>query len=560
MATALSAVSLVLLAAVTAGAGEAAVILRNPAPAAGEAPLGRLSAQLVEAVAREGGLRPMEVGRVQEAADLCDLAPHASPSAEQARRLAEALHSEVLVYGSAAVVGLEIEAHLLDTRTGAASAQTVSGVTEDVFDLIDLLGQRLIRSLPGGEGHLPVVAILAFQNGASPGSGLFVGGIPEMLRTNLCQVPGLAVVDGRLVAQGREALSLHSRAPLTDDQASALGRWVGADMVITGRFADRIEVIVDGVAGQGRREVGQVRVSAPRREMAAAMDRAGKDLGQLLRRQRRQTRTVAVLSFQNHSDGEYDRFVRGIADMLMTSLGQAERLTIIERIQIEQALRNFNLELSGPIDADTAVEVGAWLGADAVVLGSFLRFGATYRIDARLIDATTGEVMIAESARGPEDEVISMVDELGANLIARFGERETGVQTGSGVLEVVFRTTKAEMGERPVYHHICKLYVDGSFLGLSPVVRQADRWTPLFKRTLRTGRHQVQVVHGYARGDAWDGQMDVQPQDFEVEIEAGSTTAVRYTYEVGWFEDQYLYEPSWGGALDRSGTHALAPR
>ena len=247
-------------------------------------------------------------------------------------------------------------------------------------------------------------------------------------------------------------------------------------------------------------------------EGAAAADRLAADLGQLLRRQLRQTRTVAVLYFQNHSDAKYDNFVRGIPEMLMTSLGQAQRLTIIERIQIERALRNFNLEMSGPIDSDT------------------------------------GEVVIAESVRGPEDDVISMVDELGAKLIASFGEREAEVQTGTGTLEVAFRTSKAEMGERPVYFHICKLYVDGSFLGLSPVVRQAGRWTPLFRKNLRPGRHQVQVVHGYVRGDDWDGQMDLQPQNFEVEIEAGSTTAVRYAYEVGWFEDGYVYDQSWSGS------------
>ena len=208
---------------------------------------------------------------------------------------------------------------------------------------------------------------------------------------------------------------------------------------------------VDGVVGRGARPLGQVAASARRSDLDGVVHGLAANLGQLLRRQLRQTRTVAVLYFQNHNDAEYDNFVRGIADMLMTSLGQAQPLTVIERIQIERALRNFNLEMSGPIDADTAVEVGAWLGADAVVLGSFLRLGATYRIDARLIDAATGEVVMAESVRGPEDDVISMVDELGAKLIARFGERETEVQTGTGILEVVFRTTKAEMGERYVY-------------------------------------------------------------------------------------------------------------
>jgi TolB-like protein len=89
-------------------------------------------------------------------------------------------------------------------------------------------------------------------------------------------------------------------------------------------------------------------------------------------------------------------------------------------VQIETAMRNFNLEMSGPIDPKTAVQVGAWLGADAVVLGSFLRFGDVYRIDARMIDAETGEVLAADSESGAENAVMGMVDDLGAALVARF--------------------------------------------------------------------------------------------------------------------------------------------
>ena len=63
----------------------------------------------------------------------------------------------------------------------------------------------------------------------------------------------------------------------------------------------------------------------------------------------------------------------------------------------EAAMRNFNVEMSGPIDSETAVEVGNWFSADTVVIGSFLRFGEIFRRDARMIDAQTGEVTVAES-------------------------------------------------------------------------------------------------------------------------------------------------------------------
>ena len=145
------------------------------------------------------------------------------------------------------------------------------------------------------------------------------------------------------------------------------------------------------------------------------------------------TRRIAVLYFENHSSATYDRFVRGLSDMLMTSLGQAQRLTVIERVQIDKAMENFRLELSGPIDTKTAVEVGEWLGADAVVLGSFTQFGKAYRIDARLIDAGTGELVVAQNVQGAERDVIAMVDQLGAQLSDSVGEKEAEFVDGTGI-------------------------------------------------------------------------------------------------------------------------------
>ena len=208
-------------------------------------------------------------------------------------------------------------------------------------------------------------------------------------------------------------------------------------------------------------------------------------------------------------------------------------------------MRNFNLEMSGAIDPETAVEVGAWLGADAVVLGSFLRFGDVFRIDARMIDAETGEVLAADNESGPEDAVMGMVDELGARLVDRFHERVPADAVGTGSLEILFRMTKAKMGERPSYFHLCKLYIDGKYMDAGPLVDELGRWETLFSRNLRSGVHRVQVLHGFASGQDWDGRMPLQPDSFEIRIEPGATATLRYTFEVGWFEDRYLYDSTW---------------
>jgi hypothetical protein len=151
--------------------------------------------------------------------------------------------------------------------------------------------------------------------------------------------------------------------------------------------------------------------------------------------------------------------------------------------------------------------------------------------------------MVAESARGGESEVLAVVDSLGRQLQRRFDEREGGRSEQMGTLRVLARIVKSEMGERPLYHHVCKLFVDGEFSGLSPIITAADEWTQLFERKIRTGPHRLEIVHGFVRDGGWDGQMPQQPRRFVPVVEPGAVTTVKYSFEVGWFSDQYVYEP-----------------
>ncbi len=84
--------------------------------------------------------------------------------------------------------------------------------------------------------------------------------------------------------------------------------------------------------------------------------------------------------------------------------------------------------------------------------------------------------------------------------------------------------------------------MDGKSIGLSQAVTSTDRWKTLFTRSLRGGKHRVEVVHGYVRGEEWDGQMPLQPKAFEIDIEPDGVTTVQYGFEVGWFEDKYIYD------------------
>jgi len=113
-------------------------------------------------------------------------------------------------------------------------------------------------------------------------------------------------------------------------------------------------------------------------------------------------------------------------------------------------------------------------------------------------------------------------------------------------LRVRFMVTRAEMTERPVYFQVCRIYIDDKEVGLSPVIDKSEEWMTLLARDLAAGTHTVSVLHGFVKEDgSWDGELSQQPRVFRVSVEPDATTTVQYSYGVGWFSDDYYYEPPW---------------
>lgn len=503
----------------------------------GTAQLSVVGELLVGALRQEQGLTLVEVQTLEEPATL-----------EKAASLGKRAGAEVVILGSLKAETYRLDARLIEVQSGVVlAAPSATGAKGEVFDLVDSLGRKLSESLREGGGKARRVVVFDFENLAADEYGPFVRGLPDMLAANLGQARGLSLVERAETEEGLAHFSLSPGQTRSPDEVAEVGEWLGADWVIAGSFTEVIEVSTRLVEVRTGRLLAEQRVEGGGEEIADQVAQLSEKVAQCLSAFGDSLRKVAVLYFENHAAAEYEGFVRGLSDMLMTCLGQADDLVVIERVQIERAMENFALELSGPIATEKAVEIGQWLGADAVVLGGFTRFGEAFRIDARLISARTGELLVAQNVRGAEPEMMVLVDQLGNRLVANLAEKETEVKGGTGELQVRFMITKTEMGERYIYRHLCKLYVDGKYLGTSSEVEGAERWTTLFAKKLRAGKHEVQVVHGFVKKGAWDGEMPDQPRVFQVVVEPGQTATVQYSFEVGWFKDRYLYEHPWRG-------------
>ncbi len=131
-------------------------------------------------------------------------------------------------------------------------------------------------------------------------------------------------------------------------------------------------------------------------------------------------KTIAVLYFQNNSLADrqnMEPLQKGLADMLITELSKIQALKVIERNQLQQMIEEMKLGQSGMVDEQTAQKVGSLLGAQTLLLGSYVAmFGGKMRIDARIVEVETGRTIEAEEVTGKVKDLFKLVQKLSGKI------------------------------------------------------------------------------------------------------------------------------------------------
>ncbi|MEN6357828.1 MAG: FlgO family outer membrane protein [Armatimonadota bacterium] len=113
------------------------------------------------------------------------------------------------------------------------------------------------------------------------------------------------------------------------------------------------------------------------------------------------SKTVAILDFEliPQKDGQkIDKAVaRDLSEDLSTSMSEIKNVKLVERGQLKNALSSARLDQSDIIDPKTAKQLGKMLSADCILCGSISDRGTFVVINARMLDAQTGEVKFSVS-------------------------------------------------------------------------------------------------------------------------------------------------------------------
>jgi len=109
-------------------------------------------------------------------------------------------------------------------------------------------------------------------------------------------------------------------------------------------------------------------------------------------------RSLAVLPFENTGSYGQDKEVSdalqlGIPAMLASALAAHPGLRVADPNRVRQELEAQHLGPAGRVDAATSGQVGKAVGARYSVTGSFADFYGKFRINARVVDAETGEIV-----------------------------------------------------------------------------------------------------------------------------------------------------------------------
>jgi TolB-like protein len=116
---------------------------------------------------------------------------------------------------------------------------------------------------------------------------------------------------------------------------------------------------------------------------------------------------LAVMPFENagsygQDKESFEALQLGIPAMLAAELSRNPAVRLVDRSATQKLLAEQDLGARGRVDAATAAKIGKLVGARHMIMGNFVDFYGKFRVNARVVDAETGQILMVVSNDDPK--------------------------------------------------------------------------------------------------------------------------------------------------------------
>ena len=129
---------------------------------------------------------------------------------------------------------------------------------------------------------------------------------------------------------------------------------------------------------------------------------------------------IAVLDFDNSTGNkENDRLKSGITESINSFISNAEGISVVERKRLDSALEEIVLSNAGLVNEDKALEIGKFLQANLIIVGSFLYENEIYRITCRALEVETSLIRFADQSEN--SDIFRAIDDISIKILDHLG-------------------------------------------------------------------------------------------------------------------------------------------
>ncbi|MCI0420422.1 MAG: protein kinase, partial [Acidobacteria bacterium] len=165
-------------------------------------------------------------------------------------------------------------------------------------------------------------------------------------------------------------------------------------------------------------------------------------------------RSFAVLGFKDRSErGDRASLSTSFSEMLTTELAAGEKLRTVSGEDVVHAKTELVLPETDSFNKDTLRRIRNYLGTDLVISGSYIVHGEEVRLDLRLHDTASGEIVtVTASATGTKSDPVALIRQAGMRLREKLG------------IEQLTMTETAQLrASQPSNREAAQLYSEGLY-------------------------------------------------------------------------------------------------